>query len=127
MSETPEPRANPELVGHAAAELALAEAMRSGRLHHAWLLLGPAGIGKATLAFRFARRLLAGPPAGDDLALDPASPVFRRVAAGSHADLLTVERAWDEKRQRLRGEIVVEDARRIAGFLRRTAAAPPEP
>jgi len=72
----PEPRANPLLVGHAAAETTLAEAMRSGRLHHAWLITGPQGIGKATLAFRFARRLLAGAAsdAADkvDLALDMA-------------------------------------------------------
>ena len=56
----PEPRANPLLIGHEAAEATLAEAMRSGRMHHAWLITGPHGIGKATLAFRFARRLLAG-------------------------------------------------------------------
>jgi len=122
LTEAPDPRANPDLVGHDASERVLAEAMRSGRLHHAWLLLGPAGIGKATLAFRFARRLLAGPTAGGDLYLDPASTVFRRVAAGSHADLLTVERAWDDKKQRLRGEIVVADVRRIADFLHRTPA-----
>ena len=119
----PDPRANPDLLGHSAAEATLLDAARSGRLHHAWLLLGPAGIGKATLAFRFARRLLAGvPPDGDSLALPPGHPVFRRVAAGSHADLLTVERSFDEKRKKLRGEIVVDDVRRIGGFLRRTPA-----
>ena len=88
----PEPRANPLLIGHEPAETSLAEALRSGRMHHAWLITGPPGIGKATLAFRFARRLLAGMPGGNILALDPAHPVFRRVAAGTHADLLTVER-----------------------------------
>ncbi len=118
----PEPRANPELFGHAAAEAMLADAMRAGRLHHAWLITGPEGIGKATFAFRFARRLLAGVPAGNSLALAPDHPIFRRVAASSHADLLTVERAWDEKRKRLRGEIIVEHVRAVSGFLHRTAA-----
>jgi DNA polymerase-3 subunit delta' len=119
----PDPRANPDLLGHAAAEAALLDAARSGRLHHAWLLLGPPGIGKATLAFRFARRLLAGlPPTGDNLALPPDHPVFRRVAAGSHADLLTVECSFDEKRKKMRGEIVVDDVRRIPDFLRLTPA-----
>ncbi len=118
----PEPRENPLLFGHAAAEAQIAEAMRSGRMHHAWLITGPPGIGKATLAFRFARRLLAGPPESDSLALDPASPVFRRVATGSHADLLTVEREWDDKKARLRGEIVVEDVRAVSAFLRLTPA-----
>ena len=58
----PEPRANPLLLGHEAAETTLLEAMRSGRMHHAWLITGPDGVGKATLAYRFARRLLAGVP-----------------------------------------------------------------
>src|SRR5882757_4319581 len=97
----PEPRANPLLLGHEAAEATLLEAMRSGRMHHAWLITGPDGVGKATLAYRFARRLLAGVPAEDSLTLDPASPVFRRVAAGSHADLHTVERRFDERRRRM--------------------------
>jgi DNA polymerase-3 subunit delta' len=118
----PDPRANPLLLGHDAAEATLAEAMRSGRMHHAWLLTGPEGVGKATLAFRFARRLLAGTPAGASLALDQQEKVFRRVAAGSHADLLTVEREWDAKRKRLRREVVVDDVRRIADFLHLTPA-----
>ena len=59
------PRENPSLIGHAAAEAAILSALASGRLPHAWLLLGPKGIGKATLAFRFARHLLANPEAAD--------------------------------------------------------------
>ena len=118
----PDPRANPLLLGHQPVEAMLAEAMRSGRMHHAWLLTGPEGVGKATLAFRFARRLLAGVPEGATLAMDEREKVFRRVAAGSHADLLTIERAWDAKRKRLRGEIVVDDVRRIATFLHLTPA-----
>ena len=110
----PEPRANPLLLGQGAAEATLLEAMRAGRLHHAWLLTGPQGVGKATL--------LAGRGEADALALDPRHPTFRRVAAGAHADLLTVERAWDEKRKRLRGEIVVADVLRIADFLHLTPA-----
>jgi DNA polymerase III subunit delta' len=116
----PEPRANPCLVGHAAAEEKFVQALRSGRLHHGWLISGAPGVGKATVAFRFARRLLAGP--GATLAVDPADPVFRRVAAGSHPDLLTVERAFDERRKRERTEIVVEDVRAVADFLRLTPA-----
>ena len=93
----PEPRANPILLGHEQAETTLIEALRAGRMHHAWLITGPDGVGKATLAYRFARRLLAGMPEADTLALEPTHPVFRRVAAGSHADLLTVERAYETR------------------------------
>jgi DNA polymerase III subunit delta' len=118
----PEPRANPTLLGHETAEATLVEALRAGRLHHAWLITGPEGVGKATLAFRFARRLLAGTPDDDTLALNPAHPVFRRVKAGSHADLLTVERGFDEKRKRLRTMIAVEDIRRITAFMGLTPA-----
>ena len=118
----PEPRANPMLLGHTAAEATLAEAARAGRLHHAWLITGPDGIGKATLAFRFARRLLAGIPEANDLALDPTHPVFRRVAAGAHADLLTVELAYDDKRKRMKTQIAVDDVRRISGFMALTPA-----
>ncbi len=112
------PRENPALFGHEAAEREFDAARAGGRLHHAWLITGPEGVGKATLTFRFARRLLA--TRGD--ANDPANPVFRRVAQKTHADLLTVEREFDDKKKRQRTEIVVDDARDIAGFLRLTPA-----
>jgi DNA polymerase-3 subunit delta' len=117
----PEPRANPELVGHEAAERILLEAVRGGRLHHAWLIVGPVGVGKATLAYRFARWLLSGRD-GEGLALDPRDPVFRRVAAGSHADLHTIGRSVDGRTGRRHREILVDDVRAGAEFLRRTAA-----
>ncbi|HET6183958.1 MAG TPA: DNA polymerase III subunit delta' [Acetobacteraceae bacterium] len=118
----PDPRANPFLIGHEAAEAAVLEAMRAGRLHHAWLIEGPEGVGKATLAFRFARHLLAGKPAAPSLALDPANPVFRRVAAGGHADLIVIERTYDAARKRMRRVIQVEDVRRISAFMGLTPA-----
>jgi DNA polymerase III subunit delta' len=127
------PRANPDLIGHAATEETLRQLADSGRLPHALLLSGPRGIGKATLAFRLARFVLwqsgegaasdmFGAPTGHGLAVPPESGVFRRVAAGGHADLLTVERAFDPRRKRLRSEIVVDDVREIASFLHLTAA-----
>jgi DNA polymerase-3 subunit delta' len=118
----PDPRANPILLGHPEAEATILDAVRAGRMHHAWLITGPEGVGKATLAYRFARRLLAGRPAEDSLALDPAHPVFRRVAANSHSDMLTIERAFNEKTKRMKTQIAVEDVRKINGFMSLTPA-----
>ncbi|HYB11091.1 MAG TPA: DNA polymerase III subunit delta' [Alphaproteobacteria bacterium] len=126
------PRANPALYGHESAEKTLLDAYKSGKMAHAWLLCGPRGIGKATLAYRFARFVLAqiksadgdlfrAPPPKESLAIAPDDPVFRRVASGGHADLLTVERTENE-RGKLRDEIVIEDTRRIGGFLHLTPA-----
>ena len=130
MTEAPAPRANPDLLGHAGAERAFLDAWDSGRLAHAWLITGPKGIGKATLAYRIARFVLAGGGAGGGLFGGPASlavpedaPLFRRVAAGGHADLKVATRGWsDDKKTRLRTEIVVEDVRGIGGFLALTPA-----
>ncbi len=117
----PAPRENPHLVGHEAAADTLAAAWRSGRLAHAWLIAGPRGIGKATLAYRFARFALSGGEGGaDDLAMPPDHPVFRRVAAGGHSDLAVIERGLGE-RGRLRAEIVVDDVRAASAFLSLTA------
>lgn len=131
MSEVPPPRESADLFGHDAAEQVLLDAWTSGRFPHAWLICGPKGIGKATLAYRLARFVLAGGGGGPSLfgeahaslAIAPDHPVFRRVAARGHADLDVVERGWaDDRQTRLRSEIVVEDARGIGSFLSLTPA-----
>lgn len=126
------PAANPELIGHAEAERQLAAAVDSGRMPHAWLITGARGVGKATLAYRLARYVLAQTQdslfagqrsAGDgSLAMAEDHPVFRRVAAGSHPDLLVLKREVDPKTGRRRAEIVVDSARRLSGFLALTPA-----
>ena len=123
-----EPQENPELVGQESAEHTLLESAGSGRLAHAWLLTGPRGIGKATLAYRFARFLLAGggesgglfAAAPTSLALDPAHPVFRRVASGAHPDLRKVARGINPKTGKRRSEIVIDDIREAVAFMRLT-------
>ncbi len=120
------PAANPWLVGHVRAERRILEAVRSGRMHHAWLLSGPAGIGKATLAYRFARFMLAHsdavPEDADSLHVDEDHLVFRMVAAGSHPDLVTCQRMPDPRTGRLRAMIGVDEARMVSRFLTHTAA-----
>jgi DNA polymerase-3 subunit delta' len=122
------PREQPHLIGHAREEQALLEAYRSGRIHHGWILGGVKGSGKATLAFRFARFVLANPDPtsaavrnATSLAIDPESPTFRRVANGSHIDLLNLRRPWDEKAKRFKTEIPVDEIRRTVGFFGSTA------
>jgi DNA polymerase III subunit delta' len=135
-SAVPQPRDNPILLGHGPAEAALARAFHSGKLHHAWLIAGPRGIGKATLAFRFARFLLATGKGGtaegasSSLAANPAAPLavapdhplFRRIASGGHGDMLTLERRINERTGRLRPDILVEDVRSVANLLAHTPA-----
>ncbi|GAD09438.1 ATPase [Gluconobacter frateurii NBRC 103465] len=108
-----DPRQTFELRGHEEAENVFRTALASGRLHHAWLISGPAGIGKATLAFRLARLLLNGE--------DSDSPAGRRITAATHGDLLEISRAVDEKKGRLRGEITAADVRPVQSFLHHTA------
>ena len=141
------PLCESDLMEHEAAERTLLDAWASGRLHHAWLISGPSGIGKATLACRFARFLLAqgagqaaadaaGPSLFGDLAPAPAAPVaqptslyiapdnpiFHRIAMRGHGDLYTVTLGYDVKRARERKVIVVDDVRDIRNFISLTAA-----
>ncbi len=121
------PRENPLLVGHERAERTLLDCWNSGRMPHAWLIGGPPGIGKATLAFRFARFVLAQqvgpallPP--DQIAIDPDSGTFARVASGGHADLMTLQRVIDPKRGTLSTGIPVDLVRQALRFARLTPA-----
>ncbi|HVE21143.1 MAG TPA: DNA polymerase III subunit delta' [Acidocella sp.] len=116
-----DPRANPHFRGHESAVAALHHAAMSGRLHHGWLISGQPGIGKATLAFRFARWLLAGESSAD-LSVPETAPVFRRVAAGTHPDLFTVERRVNVKTERLQSEIVIATVQEASAFMRLTPA-----
>lgn len=116
------PAETAELVGHSAQAAMLADAAASGRLHHAWLVFGPSGIGKATLALRFLRWLLAGRPAGGPapLYVPEDHPTFRRIAAGAHPDLRILAPEAGEKG--VKRIIRVEEARAIVRFLSLTPA-----
>ena len=123
----PHPRDTLRLFGQNEAERDFLTAYCSGRLHHAWLITGPAGVGKATLAWRIARFLLATP--GDDggmfgapqppqtLDIDASHPVALRMQALSEPRLFLLRRPWDDKTERLKQEITVDEVRRMKGFF----------
>jgi DNA polymerase-3 subunit delta' len=130
------PIRNPELIGHEGAEQALLDAWNTGRLPHAWLITGPKGVGKATLAYRFARFVLAqgvDHDAGQDslfadpeptagaMAIAPEHPAFLQVSRRAHPGLRVLERTLNEKTNTLRSEIIVDDVRDANKVFRITA------
>lgn len=126
--ETLLPREMTALCGHADAERALLEAYQGGRMPHAWLIGGPPGIGKATLAYRLARFILAHPDpksaavqAATSLAVAADHPVTRRIAAQAQGDLLVLERVVNEQTGKLYTVIRVDDVRRSVSFFGSTA------
>jgi len=114
MSAAPHPALQTDLHGHADAEADFLSAWAGGRLHHGWLITGPAGVGKATLAFRIARALRAAPEARrapESLHVAPEAPAFRRVAAGAEPGLAVLTPADG------RAHIGVDEVRALTGFF----------
>lgn len=131
----PHPRKTLHLFGQDKAEAAFLDAYSSHRMHHAWLITGPRGVGKATLAWRIARFLLAqpveaqeaglfgdAPPPPNTLDLGQDHPVYRRSAQLAEPRLCLVRRAWDEKKSRHASMISVEEVRKLNSFFHMSAA-----
>ena len=125
----PHPRETLRLFGQARAEAGFLEAFGTGRLHHGWLLTGPRGIGKATLAWRIARFLLTAPEPGGLFAPPPPvsldvpqdHPVRRRTLALSEPRLFLLRRGANDRGNALSADIRVDEARRLKGFLQLSA------
>ena len=116
----PHPRDTARLIGHAPAEKMFLDAYNAGKLHHAWLMTGPRGVGKATLAWRMARFLLATPasdggmfaaPVPESLDISPDNPIARRIAAGSESRAALLRPLYDAKKDKLAAIIDVEQIR----------------
>jgi DNA polymerase-3 subunit delta' len=128
----PHPRETARLYGHDRAEDDFLSAFTGGRMHHGWLITGPRGVGKATLAWRLARFLLATPDADGGLfgAPEPPStldipdddPTARRLRALAEPRLFLLRRAWDEDKKRLKSVITVDEVRRMKSFFALSAA-----
>jgi len=128
----PHPRHTLHLIGQSAAEAEFLAAHNQGRLHHGWLITGPRGVGKATLAWRLARFLLATPdpdptsmftsPPPTTLDIPHTHPVQYRTVALSEPRLFLLRRPWDDKAERLRAEITVDEVRKLKSFFALSAA-----
>ena len=116
----PHPRETAALFGQDAAESRFLEALSGGRLPHGWMIAGPRGVGKATLAWRIARRLLAGGGAAT-LQVEPHDPVFQNMAALASPQLFLCRRRWDDKTKRLRTTIGVDEVRALKTFFQMSA------
>ncbi|GMG81788.1 DNA polymerase III subunit delta' [Paralimibaculum aggregatum] len=122
LADAPHPRETLRLFGQQAAEGALLAALAAGRMHHAWMLRGPEGIGKATLAYRLARRLIAdGAGPVDSLDRPGSCPVAARFQAQSEPRLAVLRRAVNDKTGKLRTRITVDEVRRVKRFLEHSA------
>jgi DNA polymerase III subunit delta' len=127
----PHPRETARLIGHAAAEAAFLDAFRGGRLHHGWLITGPKGVGKATLAWKIARFLLTvaeadggffAPPPPEDLETPADHPINRRLLALSEPRLFLLRRGPNEKETALAQVISVDEVRKMRSFFALSAA-----
>lgn len=125
IGDLPHPRERYELYGHAVGAQTLAAAARSGRLPHAWIIAGPKGVGKATLAWRFARAVMAhgAKNCPDDLAVPQNNLVARQIAVLAHPDLIVIRRPWDHDKKRFKTELPVDEVRHLHGFFSRHASA----
>lgn len=135
--DTLHPALSDDLLGHEGAEKEFLAAYNGGRMHHAWLITGPKGIGKATLAYKIAKFLLSQrlERAGDSLFgdnlpkseptsldIDPHSDDIQRIKSMAHGGLMTVARSEDPKKKTLRKMIVIDDVRRAHKFFNTTSA-----
>lgn len=120
----PDPSENTALAGHRETLDRLAQQYASGRMHHAWLITGPRGIGKATTAIRFAGHMLrhTDPQQAPDcyVPVDGSDPVEHQIGAGAHPNLLHLRRPWDQRTRKWKTRLSVDEIRRLNHFFATT-------
>jgi DNA polymerase-3 subunit delta' len=124
-----------KLIGHQNAQEVMAQALASEQLHHAWLITGAEGIGKATFAFHFAKHIIAhfrdknltgdsmfgevGTTGFTELTQD--DPISRQIANGSHPEVLYLSRPWDQKTKKFKTKLTVDVIRKTVKFFGATS------
>ena len=127
----PHPRETLHLLGHSEQQAAYLTSYNAGRPHHAWLITGPQGIGKATLAWKIARFLLATPPddggmfpppAPVSLDIPPDHPVTRRSIALSEPRLYLLRQGLNETEKAVAQNILVKEVRKLSDYFHLSVA-----
>ena len=122
----PHPRETTRMFGHTKPQQDFLDAFNADRLHHAWMITGPRGVGKATLAWKIARFLLTAPmddggmfaaPPPDTLDIDANHPVNNRILAGSEPGIFTLRRPYDADKKKFKAQITVDEVRKLKGFF----------
>ena len=125
IDDLPPPCDSLHLFAHQDILRSLVQSYKTNRLHHAILLCGPQGIGKSTLAFHFARHILAHPDpeqAPSDVAPSEwPNSIISQVSQSVHPQLLHLTRAWDEKTKKFKTQLSVDDIRKAQGFYQLTS------
>ncbi|MBL4597337.1 MAG: DNA polymerase III subunit delta' [Rhizobiaceae bacterium] len=121
IDELPDPSENMNLIGHGETLDLLADHLASGRMHHAWLLSGPKGIGKATTAFRFAGHVFRN--SGNEVInpkfqkAEEGDLIESKIAKGGHPNLLHLSRPWDHKTKKFKTMLTVDEIRQTRKFF----------
>ena len=131
LEGAPHPRETGAIFGHVEAQAAFQQAFTSGRLHHAWMLTGPKGVGKATLAWRLSRFLLATPnddggmfaaPPPETLDIPPENPISRRLLQLAEPRHFLLRRGPNDKETARSQVITVDEVRKMKSFFALSAA-----
>ena len=123
IGNAPHPRFSDALYGQEQAEADFLESFNSGRLLHAWLIAGPSGIGKATLAWRIAKFLLADPaPNASSLDVPRNHPTLSRIHSLADTSIYLLRRPTDSKSGQLKKGISVDEVRNLKSYFGYTAS-----
>lgn len=126
VNGAPHPRFTQALVGHHIAQTNFLDAYKSERLHHAWMISGPRGVGKATLAYKIARFLLAtpeddggmfAPPKPETLDIPISERDEAQLHALSHPRLYLLRQGLNKDEDAPAKGLLIKEVRKMTAFF----------